>query len=823
MLLAVLLCQSFLFSQETDSIPRKKITISRITEAPKIDGVLDDKAWEGAAIASNFIERMPNNGKPIADSLSTEVKIVYDDNGIYFGASLKDPDPSKILTELTERDDIGNDDFFFILLNGYNDRQQSLQFIVTAAGVQYDAKMTSNGEDTSWNSVWYSAVNIVDDGWIAEVYIPYSEVRFPEKDVQKWGLQLEREFRRTRTRYSWSHVDNTKGYYSIYDGEIYGIENIETPTRLSFQPYISSYYNNYDGTGDVTVNGGMDLKYGINDAFTLDMILIPDFGQTPFDNAVLNLSAIEVQYVEQRPFFTEGTELFNIGELFYSRRIGSAPSGRVNLAENEELIEYPGKVDLLNALKISGRTDDGLGIGFFNAVTENTFAKIKNTETGETREEKVEPITNYNVLVLDQRFGDNSSISFVNTSTVRDGSFRDANATALAANITNKKNTMRYWAGLEGSWVHEDETKFGAEASAGLSKISGKHRLSGEISLRTKDYDINDLGYSNFTNQITYYGYYGYRLLQPKGFLNNMFLNFNLAHTRRLEPDLYNELNFNFNSSFTTKKFWNFGGGYESTPFGEKDIFEPRTPGRHFNIPTYNEGWVWVSSDFRKALAFETFVDWTKFSEKGRAVLSMDFSPRYRVSDKLTFSLSSQANLSNKEEGFVTRNNGDIIFGQRDRNTLIQSIRSKYIFNNKIALNLAFRHYYSEVTYLGFYALQEDGELQQTAIENEFDTTYNTWNVDLRFSWWFAPGSQVSLLYRNAIESYVGETNQSMSDNFETLFDQPQLNSLSLRVTYFLNYNRAKNWFKKNNTSTSQSTSFLNRRGKKYDGLVSGF
>ena len=204
------------YSQTEDSIPRKKITIPRITEAPKIDGILNDAAWQNAPIATNFVERQPNNGKPIPDSLKTDVRIVYDDLGIYFGATMKDPEPDKILRELTERDGIGNDDFFFILLNGYNDRQQSLQFIVTAAGVQYDAKMTNGNEDTSWNGIWYSSVQINEAGWVAEMFIPYSEVRFPNKNVQEWGLNMEREMRRTRTRYSWSHVDNTKGAFSIY-------------------------------------------------------------------------------------------------------------------------------------------------------------------------------------------------------------------------------------------------------------------------------------------------------------------------------------------------------------------------------------------------------------------------------------------------------------------------------------------------------------------------------------------------------------------------------------------------------------------------------
>tara|TARA_R110000850_G_scaffold199977_1_gene326152 strand:- start:52732 stop:55224 length:2493 start_codon:yes stop_codon:yes gene_type:complete len=786
--------------QTEDSISRKKINVLRITEPPKIDGILDDAAWKNAPIADGFVERIPVNGRPIPDSLKTEVKIVYDDLGIYFGATLNDPDPNKILKELTERDQIGNDDFFFILLNGYNDRQQSLQFIVTAAGVQYDAKMTNDNEDSSWNAVWYSAVNINENGWVAEIFIPYSELRFPSRDVQTWGLNMEREFRRERTRYSWNHIDNTKGSFSIYDGEIHGIENIETPLRLSLQPYLSAYVNNFDGETETVVNGGADLKYGINDAFTLDMVLVPDFGQTKFDETVLNLSAFEVQYAEQRPFFTEGTELFSKGNLFYSRRIGGAPSGSVTLTENEEIVSFPSRVDLLNASKISGRTSGGLGIGFFNAITKKAEAAIVDSETQEQRKVVVEPLTNYNILVLDQRFGENSSLSFVNTNVLRDGGFTDANASALLLSLTNKKNTYRYNAGAKGSWVVSESTKFGMEGQAQISNISGKHRTTAAVFFRTKDYDINDLGFSANTNFINYYGYYGYRLLQPVGFLNSMNLNFNLNYDRRLEPDLYHRYSFNFNSNFTTKDFFGFGGGFESTPFGVNDIYEPRIEGRHVKVPAYYNPWVWISTDYRKRFALDVNLDWVSYDQKDRESFFIQVSPRFRFSDKWKMAARSSINKSFLEEGFVNIRDNDIIFGQRGRNTIVNSIESQYIFNNKMALDLSFRHYYSEVAYRKFYTLEDNGGLaHNTDYSNVHDTTFNAWNVDLRYSWWFAPGSQVTFLYRNAIDSFINQSGLPYSENFTDLFDSPQLNSFSIRISYFLDYNRMKNMFQQNN------------------------
>lgn len=803
LLLSLYLIGNLGFGQDLDSLSRKKIHLEKISDRPKIDGVLDDLAWQNAPIAKDFIERTPANGNSQPDSLRTEVKIIYDNLGIYLGATMFDSQPEKILKELTERDQVGNTDFIYFLLNGYNDRQQSLQFLVSAANVQYDSKITNGNEDGSWNGVWYSAVEITDFGWVAEIFIPYSELRFPDNENQVWGLNIEREVRRIRTRYVWSPIDNKKGSFSYYDGEMHGISNIDPPTRLSFQPYVSSYYTNYDGKSDITVNGGLDLKYGINDAFTLDMILIPDFGQTKFDEAVLNLSAFEVQYVEQRPFFTEGTEMFSKGNLFYSRRIGGNPSLFPSLNENEKIIEFPAKIDLLNALKVSGRTDKNLGIGIFNAITEKSYAKIENEVTGETRKEMVEPLANYNVLVLDQRFGQNNSISLVNTNTLREGSFRDANATGIYADITNKANTWNFWGNLEGSWVLEEQTKFGAEGSIAAAKISGENRIQGSVFFRTKDYDINDLGYTGQTNYINYYAYYGYRLLQPKGFLNTMNLNFNLNYNRRLEPDLHYNANVNFNSSFTTKKFFTFGGGFETSLVKTNDIYEPRTFGRHLEIPMFYDVWAWISTDYRKKLALDATIDWYKYDQKGRGKLFVEFAPRYRVSDKFKLFYGFNATFSDKENGFVGKNENDIFIGARDRNTLENSLEAQYIFNEKMALNLAFRHYYTDVTYESINTLNQDGTITKTD-ENPsiYNATYNSWNVDLRFSWWFAPGSQLSLLYRNSVESYEEFSNRSFDDNFKYMFDQPQLNSFSIKVSYFLDYNRMKHWFKKSPSKT---------------------
>lgn len=789
------------FAQEKvkDSITRKKITAIKLDKAPKIDGNLDDETWKNIPICKDFVELRPNNGKTEDADFKSEVKIAYDDTGIYVSAMLYDKEPSKISKQLTERDNIDNDDFFVLFINGYNDNQQSLELFVTAAGVQADSKITKeNGEDFSWNGIWYSAAKIVENGWTVEMKIPFSELRFPKSAVQNWGINFFRQVNRTKTAYTWNHVNNQKGSFLLYDGVLENIKNIDPPTRLSFTPYFSTYVNNYDGKTTTNFNGGMDVKYGINDAFTFDMTLIPDFGQANFDNSILNLTPFEQQFTEQRSFFTEGTELFEKGNMFYSRRVGGYPSKSANVSADETLVEEPSKVKLFNAFKISGRTNKGLGIGFFNGITEKAEATIRNNITGETRKEVLEPWANYNVLVLDQRFNGNSSVTLVNTNTMRSGNFRDANATGILWSINNKKNTYQYYGNVKGSWIMDNGTKFGNRSQLGFGKTSGKNRFDINANFVTKNWDINDLGFSTTTNIASYNAWYGYRILQPTKRFNNIYLNNNFTYSHRSEPFLFSTLRFNHNNQFTDKNFRSFGGGIEFTPIGEKDIYEPRKQGRHLNVPGYFDSWIWYESDSRKKLQYNVNIDYYAYNEKGRNKVIPSVFLRYRFNDKFNVIWQFNPVFSNNEIGFAGNDGTNIFMGRRQRNTYENSLTSQFSFNDKMTLSLAFRHYFSDVTYKQFYTLNQDGNLTDYSnFTNNLNGTYNSWNVDIRYSWWFAPGSQLTLLYRNAVSNYQDISRQSFGDNFSTLFNEPMTNNISLRLTYFLDYNRAKNWFKK--------------------------
>ena len=794
----ILLVNTSIFAQKKagDSIVRKEITASKTTISPKIDGILDEEVWQNVPIAKNFVQKDPENGKAESPGFRTEVKILYDNTGVYIGATMYDPEPGKISKELVERDNIGNDDFFNVAINGYNDKQQSLEFIVLPNGVQFDAKFTNNNEDKAWSAVWYSAAKINENGWTVEMKIPYSELRFPKKDVQKWGINFVRFVRRNKVKTTWNFVDNKKGSFLLYDGVLNGIQNINTPVRLSFLPYFSTYVNKFDGQTSTRINGGIDVKYGINDAFTLDTTLIPDFGQTTFDNTTLNLGPFEQQFAENRAFFTEGTELFSKGNLFYSRRVGDYPSRDPNLGTDESLVGSIQKVKLLNATKISGRTNKGLGIGFFNAITKKTNVDIRNNLTNEVRTETLEPLANYNVFVLDQRFNGNSSVSLINTNVTRAGNFRDANVTALLADLTDKKNKYNLFGGLKGSYVKDNRKIFGTDISAGVGKIFGKSQYTLDFESISKDYNIDDLGYTGPTNYYNFHGYYGYHLLQPNKKFNIINWNNNLNYARRIDTDLFKVLDYQSNLSLQDKKFRFYSFGIHIYPIGENDLYEPRTFGKFLFIPASINPYYYFNSDNRKKLTFNYAVDYYMYNQNGRNRLYNELGFSYRFSEHFSLGYSGRSDISNQEKGFVGNENSNIYIGTRNRATLTNSLISKYTINNKMSLNFNLRHYYTEVNYKNFGVLQNDGRVSPVDNYTTANKTYNTWNIDLRYAWYFAPGSQLTLLYQNAVQNYLNYSKINFRDNFKNLFNEPMNNTLSLKITYYIDYNSVRNLLK---------------------------
>lgn len=793
------------FTTKSIAQDKKNMVATRITTPPKIDGVLDDDIWKTLPTHGDFNMYEPGNEGTIAPEYRTEVKMAYDDKAIYVAAYMFDPDAQSILNQFSQRDEVFvQADHFSIALNTYNDGINETHFFVTSAGTIGDAKAVNNRFDFEYNVVFECKISKDEIGWYAEFRIPYNALRFPEKDVQDWGVNFYRRLNTKNETHTWNFINRLAGNESQYSGYITGIENINPPVRLTLFPFAQGAVSHFDGETETSFSAGMDIKYGLSDSFTLDATLIPDFGQAAFDEVTLNLGPFEQTFDENRPFFTEGVELFNKGGIFFSRRIGNEPTGDVgDLDENEDVLEYPDKVNLLNAIKISGRTNNQLGVGVLNAITENTYATIQDTVTGETREVLVEPVANYNVFVLDQQFNGNSSISIVNTSVIRSGHFRDANTSAFVFDLANNENSYRASGRAVMSQVYDENGSTpGFRSELDLMRTKGKFRYRVGHDLANTTFDINDLG-RNFRNNFNNFVVgASYEIFEPTKIFNKYRINFTYRHRRLYDPDVQTGNSFNLNAFFATINRFAFGANLGFN--GEtQDYFEPRVEGRYFTIGPNLGGRIWISSDFRKKFALDLGVGYREYFEDPQKNIFIDFSPRYRFSDQFLVVFSSEYSKRDDNIGYVDDVDDVIYFGQRDVTNIENSITASYNFDPYKAIDLRFRNFWSTADYSQdtFFVLNEDGSRTETPYdisENDPNKNFNIWNLDLSFRWRFAPGSEATLLYRNEIFNLTEAATLGYIDSLEDLFNQAQSNTLSLRITYFIDYNNVKYLFNKN-------------------------
>ena len=797
----------FLITSSFSVAQKKTLQAVSVTENITVDGKLDEAIWKTAPIATDFVMFDPDNGKPISPEKKSNVQVVYDNTAVYIAATLYDNEPNKILKEITQRDVFGTSEHFGVFINGFNDGQQDFRFFVSAAGVQMDCIFTdANGEDFTWDAIWDSDVAITDEGWTIEMKIPYAGLRFSEEAVQTWGINFYRELRRDRQQYTWNHIDTKIANESAQSGLLEGIRDIKPPTRLFFIPYSSLYYEkSYDYQEHTSVSDnkfkvGMDIKYGINDSFTLDAILIPDFGQTRFDNVELNLGPFEQQFNENRPFFTEGTDLFNKGNLLYTRRIGGSPTSD-GTKENEVVDKIPNTVNLINAIKVSGRTKNGLGIGVLNAITEKTFGYVRDTITGIVRKSEVEPLANYNVLVFDQRFNQNSSVSLINTNVTRNGDYRDANVSAMVFDLNTKQNTYNASGNFKYSYINEmknldDRKGFFTELS--LGETSGNYRYNIAGTYVSEDFDDNDLGINFLTNYHTFSANGSYRILNP----NKIFNTFKLYSNNYLEfqntTGRLQQGTFDLFVNSTTKKNNYWGYGINIRPFKMYDFYEARVSERFVELPDNYRSWFYYSSNFNNKFAVDIAPSFTQSSEKNRYTSSIEFIPRYRISNSVSLVYNFTYSHNNYDKGWVDFDGDDIIFAKRNRDTYLNTLETKIAINNKMTINLAARYYWSYAENLAFEKLENNGTLSASTYNLDKNSNFNSWNVDLSYSWWFAPGSQLSFLYRNNAmtdEYNMRIVNKDFGRNFTNLFSDNLNNIFSVSIRYFIDYNAAKNWF----------------------------
>ncbi len=800
-----LLCLNFLLYVLSINAQNQVGYALRINEEIKIDGLLNESSWENAEKLTNFKQYDPHHKSDV--TFQTEVRILYDDDALYVGAHMFDKHTDSLLLQLGNRDASLNADAFGIKLDTYNKQNDAFVFELSASGVQTDYR----DNDTEFNAVWESAVKISEGFWVAELRIPYAAIRFPSTAQQIWRIQLYRNLRRIRELSQWAledkHTTNKKAQW----GELNGIYNIKAPLRLSFTPYITIHGEHYPYNIENTSNysrqlaGGVDLKMGIGEGHTLDVTLLPDFSQVQSDNQIKNLTAFETVYDENRPFFQESVDLFNKGGLFYSRRIGRIPLNYYNINKELDSSEYiilnPYQAKLINASKFSGRDKKGLAFGFFNAITDNTYAHIGDSINGE-RLILTDPMTNYNILILDKAFKNSSSIYAINTHVYRNNNFNCANVSGAGVNLLNNKNTYNLNISGAQSYIYNPKLKSankGYTYYVNIGKVKGNFLFNAWHNLVDDNFDKNDMGVL-LVNNIIYNGInLNYNIYNP--FSRFLYFKTRISFKKDIHYTTLKTTN-NYLELFATTTFRNYlsvWSAFYSDINAAYDYYEPRMTGRFYKTPVFNGCYLNFSSDYRKTLALDGGLDISKSNAHASSNIYLYLIPILRMSNHFSFNHKSAISLKNNNLGYAGSDNSNVYFGQRDLQTIENSFSSLYVFKNDLSLSLRARHYWAIGKYNKYYLLNINGELESTENYNQLlDFNFNSFNIDLVFSWQFAPGSNLSIIWKNILMNENSHLIYNYMNNLSHTFDNPQLNTLTLKFLYYIDYVTVKKKLRKN-------------------------
>jgi len=792
-----------LLNLNAQSLPNKRELITyRTNEKIKIDGKNDEKTWQNAPISGNFIQFTPKPDQKA--SVDTKVQVAYDDVALYVFATITD-NPDSIYKIFTPRDQTDEADFFGILLDPYNDGLKAYAFSVSAAGVQADASFSGDAGDNNWNAVWYSAVHITKTGWQVEIKIPYSELRFPKLETQLWGVNFYQNIRRNREMAAWNPIDVKIDNFIIQNGTLKGIKNIKPPLRLSFLPYTAGYLvkSEDENSWGTNIKGGLDLKYGINEAFTLDMMLIPDFGQVESDDQVLNLSPYETYYDEKRSFFMENTDLFKRARIFYSRRIGNTPDGYDDvydeLKNNEKVTLHPSQLQLLNATKITGKTASGISIGFLNAVSGKSYATIEDTLSGQKRQYLMQGLTNYNVSIVEKSLKNNSYISLINANRIRFDNQDYSNVVGTQTAIYTPSNIyqFKFKGAISYKSMPEFDKNAGFKANTEFEKVKGNLRFKLENNIESETFDPNDLGYIQQNNEFSNEIEAEYQVFKPRYFYNNWNFRLRFHHIMLYNPFTYSKSFLSMNGHITLKNNMSMGFFSGRSLTDEHDYFEPRTDGYVYIQPSDFFYQTWFSTNYAKDFAIDFGVggvrNFTWYSYNN----SFSLSPRLRIGNKFSTNYRFRYSYDKGSRGYVDNTDTEVIFGRRNLETITNSLNLNYIINKDASFSLRFRHYWSNVQYQQFYTLQTTGALVNNDVyaENQ-DINFNALTINANLTWQFLPGSEMVLVWKKELLN-SDETNMNYNYiyNFKQSLSLPQTNSISLKIKYYLDYQNLKKIF----------------------------
>jgi hypothetical protein len=708
---------------------KKQYQATRISTAPVINGILDEEIWQTGDWVDDFTQHEPYNGSKA--SQRTEFKILFDEDNLYVAIKAYDTSPDSIVNRLTRRDHIDGDQAG-IIIDSFHDLRTGFWFGVSSAGVKTDEMMTGDGqnEDQSWDPNWWVKTSINKEGWIAEMKIPFSQVRFEKNSGDVWGLEIMRNLYRKNETSLWQHIPkDAPGVIHLF-GELKGLEKITPRKIFDITPYGVAKAetfktvpeNPFLAKGRLSkLNGGIDAKIGVTNNMTMDLTINPDFGQVEADPSEVNLSAYETFFSEKRPFFIEGNNITNFGlgigdgdvgndNLFYSRRIGRRPQGDPDLKDGW-YAEMPTQSTILGAAKLTGKTKNGLSLGFVEATTAEEKAEIDTI--GGRKMETVEPLTNYFVGRVQKDIKDGKTlIGGIFTSTNRDldanlsnfmhkaaytgGAdftqyFKDKNwmfninaafsvveGSAKALQNT-QKSSARYFQRPDNNYTVLDTNRTSLAGSGGrvqLQKLNGHWNFMSATTWKTPGFETNDLGYIREADQVLSVLWTGYHQWEPKGIYRNYNLNFDIYSIWNFGGNNLGK-GFEWNGNINLKNFWSFwtGGNFTGTYISTGML----RGGPMMRMPGSTNGRIGFSTDSRKKLVFDVYGNGSRGNQNNSRNMYAEVDISYKPTNYLKLTLSPSYSKSFSELQYVSSvdyNGTDkYIFASIDRNTVSTSFR----------------------------------------------------------------------------------------------------------------------------------------------------
>lgn len=727
-----------------ESVPKKNYKATHIAIAPVIDGILGEAVWNEGIWMDDFIQNEPYNGT--SASQRTEFCVLFDDDNIYVAIRAYDLNPDSIISRLTRRDQEDGDKAG-IVFDSFHDLRTGFLFGTTSSGVKFDKVFSDDGdnEDESWDPNWWVKTSVNDAGWVAEMKIPFSQVRFEKSSGDVWGVQVFREiFRKDETDF-WQHIPKDAPGLIHHFGEMSGMENIEPRKIFDITPYTVGAIETFEAEPEnpfmskgtlSRLSGGIDSKIGVTNNMTLDLTINPDFGQVEADPSEVNLSAYESFFSEKRPFFIEGSNItsfiMGIGDggagndnLFYSRRIGRRPQGNPDL-EDGWYSKTPTNTTILGAAKLTGKTKDGLSLGFVEAMTAKEIAEIDTG--GGSKYQTVEPLTNYFVGRVQKDFKEGNTIfGGMITGTHRDleenlGDFMHKAAYTGGLDFTQyfrnkswsfnvnygfshvlgsreaitrtQKSSARYLQRPDKTYAVLDTNKTSLTGTGGrmqISKLDGHWRILGAAKWKSPGFEANDLGFVREADQVLSFIWVGYNEWDPKG----IYRNFNVGNDIFGVWDYSGELltwGYEWNGNISFKNFWNAWTGGNLQFNGKSPAILRGGPmmrnSGHFNLR------LGFSSDDRKKLSFSVFanhdIGFQRSSESSYAEVELSYKPV----DFLSLSFVPGYSKSYSELQYVTNDikindEARYIFASIDRETVSTSLR----VNLNLSPNLTFQYW----------------------------------------------------------------------------------------------------------------------------------